>query len=55
MVIRLTIQQHGYGALANTLVVAASEGDVRGRDARFSLNYVDERRDNFFSKCNELF
>ncbi len=42
MVIHLTIQRHGYGKLANTLLmVAASEGVVRGRDARFLLNYVN--------------
>ncbi len=41
MVIRLMIQQHGYGELAATLAVAASEGVVRGRDARFLLNYVN--------------
>jgi hypothetical protein len=28
MVIHLKIQQHGYGKLANTLTVAASEGVV---------------------------
>ncbi len=41
MVIRLTIQRHGYGELANTLAVAALEGVVRGRDVRFLLNYVN--------------
>jgi hypothetical protein len=41
MVIRLTIQRHGYGKLANTLAVAALEGVVRGQDARFLLNYVN--------------
>jgi hypothetical protein len=41
MVIRLTMQRHGYGKLANILVVAASEGVVRGRDLRFLLNYVN--------------
>ncbi len=40
MMIRLTIQPHGYGELANTIVVAASEGVIQGRDARFLLNYV---------------
>jgi hypothetical protein len=37
MVIRLTIQQHGYGELADTLMVAASEGVIRGQDAGFCL------------------
>jgi hypothetical protein len=42
MVICLTIQWHGYGKLANTLLaVAALERVVRGRDARFLLNYVN--------------
>jgi hypothetical protein len=41
MVICLTIKRHGYGKLANTLAVAASEEVVRGRDARFLLNYVN--------------
>jgi hypothetical protein len=41
MVIRLTIQQHGYGKLANTLTVAAAKGVVKGRDARYLLNYVN--------------
>ncbi len=41
MVIRLTIQRHGYGKLADTLVVAALEGAVQGHDARFLLNYVN--------------
>jgi hypothetical protein len=41
MVIRLTIQRHGYGKLADTLAVAALEGIFRGRDARFLLNYVN--------------
>ncbi len=40
MVIRLMIQRHGYGKLANTLVVAALEGVVQGWDARFLVNYV---------------
>jgi hypothetical protein len=31
MVIRLTIQRHGYGKLADTLTVAALEGVVRGQ------------------------
>jgi hypothetical protein len=37
MVFRLMIQQHGYDELANTLAVAALEGVVQGRDARFLL------------------
>jgi hypothetical protein len=41
MVIRLTIQRHGYGKLADTLVVATSEGVFQGRDVRFLLNYVN--------------
>ncbi len=41
MVIRLMIQWHGYGKLADTLLVAALEGVVQGRDARFLLNYVN--------------
>ncbi len=33
MVIRLTIQRHGYGELADTLLaIAASEGVVRGSE-----------------------
>jgi hypothetical protein len=39
IVFRLTIQRHGYGKLANTLLVATSEGVVQGWDARFLLNY----------------
>jgi hypothetical protein len=42
MVIRLMIQRHGYGELADTLAVAASKGVFRGRDARFLLNYVNK-------------
>ncbi len=38
MVIHLMIQRHGYGKLADTLVVAALEGVVRGQDAKFLLN-----------------
>jgi hypothetical protein len=38
MVIRLMVQQHGYGKLANTLVVAALEGVVRRQDVRFLFN-----------------
>jgi hypothetical protein len=37
-VICLMIQRHGYGKLANTLAIAASEGVVRGRDARILLH-----------------
>jgi hypothetical protein len=41
MMIRLMIQRHGYGKLADTLAEAAAalEGVARGRDARFLLNY----------------
>jgi hypothetical protein len=41
MVIRLMIQRHGFCKQANTLAVATLEGDVRGQDARFLLNYVN--------------
>ncbi len=56
MVIRLTIQRHGYGELADTLLaVAASEGVVRGRDARLLLNYVNQRRGIIYSKRDDFF
>ncbi len=56
MVIHLTIQRHGYGELADTLLaVAALEGVVRGRDARLLLNYVNKRRDNFLVNVTNYF
>ncbi len=41
MVIGLTIQQHGYGNLANTFAVATLEGVVQGWDVRFLLNCIN--------------
>jgi hypothetical protein len=41
MVIRLTIQWHGYGKLADTLAVATLEWVARGQDARFLLKYIN--------------
>jgi hypothetical protein len=41
MVIRLMIQWHGYGKLANTLAVAALQGVFGRRIVRFLLNYVN--------------
>ncbi len=44
------LQWHGYGELANTLVVASSEGSDQGQGARVLFNYVNWQRKKIISK-----
>jgi hypothetical protein len=51
----MRLQRHGYGELANTCVVAFSEGGGQGRSARVLFNYINWQRNIFFNELIDLF
>jgi hypothetical protein len=52
----VTLQRHGYGKSANTLVVASSEGGGgQGRGGRILFNYVNRPRKNLLVNSTYYF
>jgi hypothetical protein len=49
------VEQHGYGKLANNLVVASLEGDGQGLCGRFIFYFVNCPSKNLISKLMDFF